>query len=102
MVNNKQIHCLELLASARPSLRRELLKEPGVIKLVAECCLNFYRGTFKVQKKHLTKLKPHRNKIARLASKSVSLGAKRKIIQSGGFLQYLIPAAIALISAIAK
>ena len=75
-------------------LRRELLKNKRLPKLVSECCMNLRRGTFKVNKD----LKKHQRKIIKLSLKRTPVKERNKIVQTGGFLQFLLPAAISAIA----
>lgn len=77
-------------------LRKELLKNKRLPKLVSECCMNLRRGTFKVNKD----LKKHHTKIVKLSNKGTPMKVRKGIVQTGGFLQFLLPAAITAIASL--
>lgn len=83
------------------ALRRQLLKDPRLPRLVGECCYNLRRGAFKVKESVVTR---NRKKIEELSRKG-RIGDKRKLITSqrgGGFLSILLPAAISLIAGLIR
>lgn len=82
------------------SLRRELLKDPRLPRLVSDCCLNVRSGAVRIKKRGV--VARNAKTIVKLSNKSTPPGEKRKLIQRGGFLQYLLPAAISIIAGLIK
>jgi hypothetical protein len=103
-IDNEALHYLNVVKNARPKLRRALLKhsDKDQIDALAQCCLNFLRQTFKVTSPELAKLRRHRASIRAIADNRVARDKKRKIfVQRGaGFLPFILPAAISLLSTI--
>lgn len=96
--NKKDIYCLELLLKAKPALWKELSKDKRLVTLISQCCANLLDGRFKVSPPALKKLKKHKGKILALAGNRTPVSKKIELIQKGGFLRLLIPAAIGLLS----
>ena len=84
---------LKLLHESKPAYRKQLLeKAPNdVVYLLSQCALNMLQGEMILTKQQKAKLKPHKEKIRRLASKRVSMKNKKNILQSGGLAPLLIP-----------
>lgn len=102
-LNRKQVRDLRVIKSCPQNLRKQLLKTlaPDTIKAICECSLNVLNGNIPLstqQKKQLTKYK---STLRKIAGKRGALYTKKKlIIQRGGFLNILIPAAITAISSL--
>ena len=97
----KHIHALHVLKTARPKVRRALLKEgdKDLIQCLCECCHNILNGHIKLLPKQKKLLQRHCKDLRALSSKRVKLGKKRQIlVQKGGFL----PAVLAPILTIAS
>ena len=74
--------------------------DASFVNTVCEFCDNLLKGNIKLSKKEFTELAKHKKILRKLATLD-SLNKKRKILnQKGGFLQYLIPAALSGISSI--
>ena len=70
-----------------------------VIKGVCECALNLLKGNISITKRQKNKLIPYKRVLRRLGEKKVPLFKKRRfLVQKGGFLSVLIPAAISVLS----
>lgn len=99
----KHIHLLNELAKAKPSQRKEILKNAnfGLIKSIVECIENVLNGNVKLDKNHIKKLKRHKVQLRKINSSDKKWCSKKKvIIQSGGaFLPALL---LPLISVIAS
>lgn len=92
---------LRRLAQANPLQRRSLLLQSSgrKLRLISECCLNFLRESFRVPPATVTKLRPYKRVIRTLATKRSPVGERRRLlVQQGGFLPLLIPAAISFLS----
>lgn len=72
----------------------------SVIKSICECALNVIHGKVPLSKNLKKKLIPHKNSLRKLADRKVPLFKKRKILaqKGNGFLSFLLPAAISVIS----
>src|SRR5205085_1458048 len=103
MLSKEQITLLNALGlpGVHKKLIRHILEEPHVVKGITECCINVLKGNVPLSKAQKAKLVPYKRAIRMLARKDITPKRKKKIIiQSGGFLQYVIPAAIGLFSAL--
>jgi len=74
------------------NVRKKLVKtaQKPVIDCVSECCHNVLKGNVHLTKAQKTKLHPTRQHLRQLASKSVSIQKKKRILnQKGGILPLL-------------
>ena len=97
---------LNLLAKSRSAKRRKQIIDvarPEDISAVSECALNLLKNNIPLSDKNFKKFYKCKHNIRNLARKRTSLKKKKLIIhQKGGFLQYLIPLAIASITELVK
>lgn len=81
------------MLQAAPKTRKKLIKDAKspVIKCVSECCHNVLKGHVPLTEAQKTKLHSKRQHLRSLASKSVSIQKKKRILnQKGGFLPLLL------------
>lgn len=100
-LSRKQQKQLQLLSVCPIKQRKELLQKIPIscIKAICECSLNTLKGNISLSKQQKTHLRKHKLTLRKLAHKKLPLYQKRKlIIQRGGFLNWLIPAALTTIS----
>ena len=100
-VTQEQRKQLQLLEICPPNLRKNLLKKipDSCIKAICECSLNTLKGNIPLTKHQKAKLRKHKTVLRELAKKRKPLYQKRKLlIQKGGFLNLLIPAALSVIT----
>ena len=74
--------------------RSMLFKEAPncVIQCISECCQNVLKGNVPMSEAQKRRLHSKRQHLRQVASKSISIPKKRKILnQKGGFLPALIP-----------
>ena len=97
---------LNLLAKSRGAKRRKQIVDsarPDDIQAVSECAINLLKNNIPLSDKNYKKFYKCKHDIRKLARKRTSLKRKKLIIhQKGGFLQYLIPVAIASVTEIIK
>lgn len=101
-----QLQLLKLLITAKPAIRREILKQADekLSYAICEICHNFLRGNVPCSKHKLKKLKKYKNKIRKLATikKHKTLKKYKKLLQQKGtgiFLPLILePAVTGLIS----
>lgn len=93
---------LELISICPKKLRKDLLKKlpNSCIKTICECVLNALKGNIPLSEHQQRKLASHKKVLRILAFKKIPIIKKRKLIvqRGGGFLSFLIPAAITAIS----
>lgn len=104
MANSKH-HCIELLKAVNNSKsKRKFLKNCASknIKSICECVLNLLKGNIPINKKQKNKLAPFKRSLRKLANKKTPLYRKRAVLvqRGGGFLGFLIPAAITALTAL--
>ena len=83
--------------------RRKLLKSFSdcVISAISEISLNCLNGKIPLSKREFQNLTKYRSVLRQLSNKSIKTQRKRSILnQKGGFLQFLIPPALGLISTV--
>lgn len=87
LVDNK--HLFHTLKNARPKLRNAIVENMKLssVKVLAEIAKNTLSGvTNIIDTKYHKLLKKYKKKLRMLASRSISLSAKRKLIQTSGSL----------------
>lgn len=102
----KYIPILELLVSASPHMRRNILKssDDKLIQLLIECCFNTVIGGVEFSKYRLNKIRKHKEIIRKISDPSIKLENKRKLlVQSGGFfLPVFLTAILPLLQSVLK
>ena len=84
---------LRVLQKSSPKVRHKLARKncsPDFIKCICECAKNVLVGNVSLSPHHKRQLKRHRHSLRKLVLKKTSLNAKKKIVQSGGFLGALL------------
>jgi hypothetical protein len=84
---------LRALQKSSPKVRQKLAKKncsPEFIECICECAKNVLLGNVDLSAQHKRQLKRHRLSLRKLVLKKTSLKAKKKIVQSGGFLGALL------------
>jgi len=98
----QQLEQLRLICKSK--FKKDLLRQcpNSVIKTVCECALNLLRGNIPLTEKDKKQLKPFKRSLRKLSNKKVPLYKKRRLlVQRGeGFLGFLLPAAISVISSL--
>ena len=98
--NNQDL--LLTLSKCKPRLRKVLLEnaDKDLVDAICQCVFNLLQGNISLTNAEKEQLNKYRHSLRKIVNKS-SLKEKKKIlVQHGGFLQYLIPAAITGISEI--
>jgi len=88
-------HTLRVLKEADPKLRKAIIANCSreTVKSICECALNVLCGNIPLSACSKRKLRIYKNSLCKVADKSVSLSAKRKVISHrGGFLLPLLSA----------
>ena len=100
----EKFHELTFLGKCNPKIRRFILQnsDKKLIKAIRECLHNFLKGNIKVTPDEMKKLKKYKNSIRLLAGENCFKKNKQILVQSGGFLPFIIPVAIEVISSIIK
>lgn len=103
-INKVKAHLpmLESLCKCKKSVRNSIIMNgsKSFINCICECVYNLLRGNIKLSAEDLEKIRKKRGCLRKLVKKS-SLDEKKKyLVQHGGFMQILIPAAISAIASI--
>ena len=93
---------LLILTKCCKEKRKKLIKEhdSSLVMCILESVHNLLNGTIKLEKKSFNKVKKYKNILRKLLRKDSLIKKQNIIIQHGGFLQYLIPAAITILTSI--
>lgn len=101
--SKKDVGHLRILNACSPPLRKDLLKKfpKSIINCISECCLNTLKGNVPLNTKQKKTLSRHKHTLRLLADKKISVNKKRNVlIQKGGFLNILLPAALSVLTAL--
>jgi len=86
---------------ARQKILNEFNGEECIYKAIKEMAVNVVNGNIKLSRIQRTKLAKYKSFIKEAAKPTNSkLKRKRVIVQSGGFLPYLVPVVLSLLSSI--
>ena len=102
-LTQQQLRDLKLIQNCPAGLQKHLIKKLPLrcIKCICECSLNVLNGNIPISTQQKKRLGKYKTTLRKIANKKGSLSNKKKlIIQRGGFLNILIPAAISAISAL--
>lgn len=93
---------LKSICVCKRKLRNGIIQNgnKNFIKSICECCHNLLKGNIKLPKEDLEKIRKYKAAIRKILKKSSLKTKKKFLIQHGGFLQILIPAAVSAISSI--
>jgi hypothetical protein len=99
----RHFHCLSLLASANPSLRKAIIKacDKDFICCICECIKNVTEANVPIPHDSLKQLKRHRRILDKIVDKRTHLPVKKRlIVQHGGFLSILLPPLLGVIGSL--
>jgi hypothetical protein len=93
---------LVALSSCKPKIRKAILQnaDKDLIDAICQCVFNLLDGNINLSNTEKIKLSQYKRKLRKIIEKSNFKTKKKILIQKGGFLQFLIPAAITGISEI--
>lgn len=85
-----------------PKKRKQFIDccDRETLNCICECAKNILRGNITLSPSQLKKLKKHKSAIRKIVLKKTSLGTKRRILQTGGFISALIGPAISLLTSL--
>lgn len=88
---NKVKKTLLLLTKSKPGAAKKILKNANrdLIKAISEIALNMLNGVVPLTSGKKKQMHRHKNSM-RLITRRLNLGAKRKIVQRGGFIGSLL------------
>lgn len=88
----RNIPNLQKLYKANPPTRKRMIEtlSDDSINALCDCACNIRRGHVPLTTKQHNKLKSYHNLIKTLGRKSLTQKTKRKTLQSGGFLGFLL------------
>ena len=89
---------LQILAEAKPKLRKILIKNlpESVIIAICECCLNMLKGVIPLTARQKRRLAPYKTQLCALAKMKVSQKRKKTYLtqRGGAFLLSVLRAAL--------
>ena len=89
---------LQILAKAKPKLRKILIKNvpESVITAICECCLNTLKGVIPLTPRQKRRLAPYKTQLRALANRKVSRKRKKTYLtqRGGALLPFVLPAAL--------
>ena len=94
---NKYAQKLRMLRDSKPSLRKTILRDRGLLTCLCECSKNILKDNVPLSPCQKRKLRRHRKSLRELTLKKVSKKKKNKILQKGGFLGALITPILSLL-----
>lgn len=102
----KHTAVLQVLRSAKPGLRKAILKESdrALVFAICEICDNLLAGNVPLSAAHKSKLKRYRNDLRRLAQRGEGWKAKKQhLVQRGGsFLPLLLSVVASVLPSLFK
>lgn len=102
-VSKEQLQQLRLLSICPAKLRKQLLQKISLkcIKAICQCCVNIINGNIPLNKKDKRFLSKHKHTLRQLSYKKIPFARKRQlVIQKGGFLNVLLPAALSVLTSL--
>lgn len=102
-LSKKQVRDLQLIDTCPAPLRKHLLKKLPTrsVKAVCECSLNVLKGNIPLSSHQKKSLSKYKSTLRKIGNKKGSLLQKKKlIVQNGGFLNILIPAALTVLTSL--
>ena len=98
----RQTNMLELISRSKVKLRKAILTnaDKDLVEAICHLVFNLLKGNIHLSEKEKQKLSNYRKTLRNLVKKSSFKEKKKILVQKGGFLEYLIPAAIGGISSI--
>ena len=98
----KHVSLIKRLRRMNTSERREFIGrcEPGFIDCLSECCKNVIKGNVSLKPNQLKRLCRYKKSLRLVSKKKTSRKARRKLLQSGGFLPLLIGPLLGLASSL--
>lgn len=103
--SKKDVARLRVLNTCSVKLRKDLIKKfpQSCINCICECCLNTLKGNVPLNSQQKKSLSRHKHTLRLLADKKVPVNKKRKVlIQKGGFLNILLPAALSVLTTLIR
>lgn len=93
---------LRVLSRATSQLIRIILRgaDRDLINCVCECASNILKGNVPLTKHQKERLRRYQGQLRNLTKKSTSLSAKKKVVQTGGFLSALLAPLAGLIASL--
>jgi hypothetical protein len=99
----RNYNALQVLKKASPQLRKAILANSNhdLVLALCEIIANTLSGTVHLKPSEKTKLKRHTSALRKIVDNSVKVKEKKQIlVQKGGFLNILLPPALALLSSL--
>jgi len=90
---------LRLLHDASPKIRKSLIGgcHPHVLSCICECAVNILKGHVPLTGAQKKKLRRHKRSLRLLSSKKVASKRKKRLLQTGGFIDALLTPILSLL-----
>ena len=94
---------LNVLSKCTPKMRKSILNsaDGSLVTSICECVLNCINGNIQLDKNTQKRLAKYKKVLRELATKQNRLKSKKKkdiLVQKGGFLPIILPAAISVLA----
>lgn len=102
-LTKQQLRDLQLINTCPKDLKKHLLRKLPTrsVKAICECALNVLKGNVPLSKNQKKSLGKYKTTLRKIGAKKGSLFTKKRlIIQHGGFLNILLPAALTAITSL--
>jgi hypothetical protein len=98
----RNLHLLTSIASCKKCLRNSIIQKGSkdFINSIIECIDNLLRENIPLEESEFKKVAKSKSTLRKLVKKSSLAEKKKLLIQKGGFLQFLLPAAVSVISSL--
>jgi hypothetical protein len=98
----RNLHLLTSIATCKKCLRNTIIQKGNkdFINSIIECVDNLLRDNIPLEESEFKKVSKAKSTLRKLVKKSSLAEKKKLLIQKGGFLQFLIPAAVSVISSL--
>lgn len=98
----RNLHLLTSIASCKKCLRNSIIQKGSkdFINSIIECVDNLLQDNIPLGQSEFKKVAKYKSTLRKLVKRSPLAEKKKLLIQRGGFLEYLIPAAVSVISSL--
>src|SRR5215469_2074785 len=94
---------IRLLHKASPKVRKAMLRSrctSDFVNCISECCKNVLKGNVPLTPSQSERLRRKRTVVRALALKNTTRKKKRRLIQSGGFLGFVLGPIVSILSSL--
>lgn len=98
----RNLHLLSSIAACKKCLRNSIIQKGSkdFIESIIECIDNLLQNNIPLSESEFEKVSKYKSTLRKLVKKSSLVDKKKLLTQRGGFLQFLLPAAVSIISSL--